>query len=80
MLGKNEIDWITFTSSSTVKNFFDVMKSETHSLENVSLASIGPVTSTTLRQFGFTPTVEAEPYTIESIVNAIVACEADTER
>lgn len=80
MLSRNEIDWITFTSSSTVKNFFDVMKSETHSLDKVAFASIGPVTSTTLGEFGFTPTVEADPYTIDSLVDAIVAHEEMTER
>jgi len=80
LLAKNEIDWITFTSSSTVKNFFDVMKSKTPRLDKVGLASIGPATSTTLGQFGFTPTVEAEPYTIEGLVGAIVAREAGTTR
>ena len=78
LLAKNEIDWITFTSSSTVKNFFDVMKSETPRLDEVGLVSIGPATSTTLGQFGFIPTVEAEPYTIEGLVDAIVAHEAGT--
>ncbi len=80
LLAKNEIDWITFTSSSTVKNFFDVMKSETPRLDEVGLASIGPATSTMLGQFGFIPTVEAEPHTIEGLVGAIVAREAGIER
>ena len=73
LLAENEIDWITFTSSSTVKNFFDVIKPKTACLGQVGLATIGPATSATLGQFGLAPTVEADPHTIEGLLDAIVA-------
>ncbi len=37
------------------------------------LASIGPITSATLRAHGLEPTVEAEPHTIAGLVEAVVA-------
>jgi len=62
-------DWITFTSSSTVKNLLTVTGRE--ALEGIKVASIGPVTSATARASGLTVDVEAEPHTIEGLVEAI---------
>lgn len=64
------VDWVTFTSSSTVKNFLALAGPE--ALRMVKTASIGPVTSDTLRQHGFTPTVEASPYTTQGVLDAIL--------
>ena len=66
-----EADWITFTSSSTVKNFLALNPPER--LASLRTASIGPVTSATLRQHGWEPTVEANPYTTQGILDAILA-------
>jgi len=63
-------DWITFTSSSTVKNLLAVTGRE--ALEGIKVASIGPVTSATAREARLTVDVEAEPHTIEGLVAAIV--------
>jgi len=65
---------ITFTSSSTVKNFMEMLGDERlHSplLEGVRLCSIGPVTSATLRQNNLRVDVEAKEYTIPGLVEAI---------
>jgi len=63
---------VTFTSSSTVNNFMTLLGSDAQRfLDGVSLASIGPVTSDTLRQSGFPPTVEAREYTMDGLVQAI---------
>lgn len=62
-------DWIVFTSSSTVKNFLALAGPEP--LKQSKLASIGPITSETLRKHGFEPTLEATPHTTEGIVDAI---------
>jgi uroporphyrinogen-III synthase len=43
-------DWITFTSSSTVRNFVAMAGAE--AIAGVKVASIGPVTSATAREFG----------------------------
>ncbi|MBL8216828.1 MAG: uroporphyrinogen-III C-methyltransferase [Bryobacterales bacterium] len=61
--------WITFTSSSTVKNFLALAGREI--LDGVRIASIGPVTSETARKHGLTVTAEAQPHTIEGLVQAL---------
>ncbi len=67
------VDAITFTSSSTVENFFELIKEEGLTLsDKVVLASIGPITSSTLRKFGYNPTVEAKEYTIPGLVQALI--------
>ena len=78
LLEKGQIHWITFTSSSTVKNFFAGIKPELLG-GSVGLASIGPVTSATIVQFGLSPTVEAERYTIDGLIEAIVEHEVKTK-
>jgi uroporphyrinogen III methyltransferase/synthase len=62
-----DADMITFTSSSTVTNFFSICP-ET----NAAIASIGPVTTDTIIKHGFKPSVVAEEYTIEGLVEGVV--------
>jgi uroporphyrinogen-III synthase len=65
---------ITFTSSSTVKNFVELLGEErvhTSILDRVKLCSIGPVTSATLKQNDLRVDVEAKEYTIPGLVEAI---------
>ncbi len=50
-------DYVTFTSSSTVRFFFDSVGDGLS--ERTRLASIGPVTSDALREHGREPDVEA---------------------
>ncbi|MDQ6705498.1 MAG: uroporphyrinogen-III C-methyltransferase [Acidobacteriota bacterium] len=63
-------DWITFTSSSTVKNLMQAI--EPAMLSGVKIASIGPVTSATARECGLEVTVEASEYTVSGLVEAII--------
>ncbi len=71
---KEKIDWVTFTSSSTVENFIKLLgKGYRKNLSGVKLASIGPITSQTLRKFGLKPHAEAKVYTIDGLVEAITA-------
>lgn len=65
-------DIVTFTSSSTATNFLALMGEDAQkALANVTLASIGPVTSKALRVAGFPPTIEAREYTMQGLVVAI---------
>jgi uroporphyrinogen-III synthase len=63
---------ITFTSSSTANNFLTLLGEHAQTfLQGVCLASIGPVTSDTLKQGGFPPTIEAREYTMNGVVEVI---------
>jgi len=65
---------ITFTSSSTVRNFLALLGTNLmRELEGIKLASIGPVTSATLREFGLSPDIEAREYTIPGLIRGIIA-------
>src|SRR5271166_2062608 len=63
---------ITFTSSSTVKNFVTLFGKKHPSFEGVRLASIGPVTSSTLRGLGLPVDIAAKEFTIPGLIRAIV--------
>jgi len=72
---------ITFTSSSTVRNFValmgrDMSRGRPHprkssAFDGVRFASIGPVTSSTLRELGLPVNIEATEYTIPGLIKAL---------
>ena len=70
---------ITFTSSSTVRNFLELLRERGRDIRGyingVRLASIGPVTSSTLRELGLPVDIEAREYTIPGLIQAIVAAQ-----
>ncbi len=73
---KKRPDVITFTSSSTARNFVDLLgrgRAARRALDGIAIASIGPVTSATLRDLGLPPTVQARHYTIPGLVSAILS-------
>ena len=63
-------DWVTFTSSSTAKNFAKLVPADR--LEGVRIASIGPVTSVTIRELGLRVAIEAREYTTEGLIEVLV--------
>ncbi len=65
-----EIDVVTFTSSSTVKNFVKLIGGA-ELLQNVKTACIGPVTAETLKNYGVTADVVAKEYTIPGLVEVL---------
>jgi uroporphyrinogen-III synthase len=78
---KGSLDFIAFTSSSTARNFVELLGAERddpggallqRNLQNgLKLASIGPITSATLRELRLPVHVEAREYTIPGLVKAI---------
>lgn len=62
-------DWVTLTSSSTVRHLMAAVPARL--LAGVKLASIGPVTSQTAREAGLEITVEAAEYTIDGLAQAL---------
>jgi uroporphyrinogen-III synthase len=64
---------VTFTSSSTARNFAELLgKTPPSSLKNIQFASIGPVTSATLRELHLPPPIEAREFTMGGLIRAIV--------
>jgi len=65
-------DLSTFTSSSTARNFHELMRGMSKDcLGNMIMASIGPVTSSTLRDCGYCVDIEARTYTMPGLAGAI---------
>ena len=62
-----QADIITFTSSSTVTNFFEIVTPG-----GQLLASIGPVTSKALEFYGSRPRITASEYTVAGLVQAMI--------
>ncbi len=73
-LKNGEIHYVTFTSSSTVDNFFEKIPAETlrANKDAVKLATIGPVTTKTLSVHGFESDITPEEFTIPALVQALV--------
>jgi len=74
---------ITFTSSSSARNFVSLLgqhlgylRSGPRSGARIRMASIGPVTSSTLLDLGLPVDIEAEEYTIPGLIRAIVAAQS----
>lgn len=74
-LHTRRIDAITFTSSSTVRNFLAMLAGEDLSalLSGVLIAAIGPITANTAQAAGLPVTVVAREYTIKGLVDALLA-------
>jgi uroporphyrinogen-III synthase len=68
---KRSPDVITFTSSSTVKNFVALLGRNL--ITGVQYASIGPITSATLRELSLRVDIEAREYTIPGLIAAVVS-------
>jgi uroporphyrinogen-III synthase len=64
---------ITFTSASTARNLIGLLHEAGLTLpETITLASIGPITSQTLRELGYAPTIEAASPTLVSLVESFL--------
>jgi uroporphyrinogen III methyltransferase/synthase len=73
MLAKNMIDAVTFTSSSTVRNFLSIFPGFKPSRGKPALACIGPITAKTLSDAGFKARITPAEYTVEKLALAIAA-------
>jgi uroporphyrinogen-III synthase len=82
---KRRPDIITFTSSSTVRNFVALLGKnmwrgrprprKASPIDSIRLASIGPITSSTLRELGLPVDIEATQYTIPGLIKALARVE-----
>ncbi|WP_018084946.1 uroporphyrinogen-III C-methyltransferase [Desulfurispora thermophila] len=76
LLQAGQIDYVTFTSSSTVRNFVSALNHPDLpgllQSRAVKVAAIGPVTAQTARELGLPVHIQAGRYTIEGLLEAIV--------
>lgn len=68
------ISIVTFTSSSTVKNFVQALAQENlqELLEGVQIACIGPVTADTAKELGLAPDIVAKDFSIQGLLDALL--------
>ncbi len=71
LLKNGKIDIITFTSSSTVRNFVQLVGDFEKSPDGVKIACIGPITAQTSTEYGIVPDIVASENTIEALAAAI---------
>jgi len=73
LLKHGEIDYITFTSSSTIKNFVDIIGIKNiDKINNLKVISIGPITTQSANNLNVNVYKEAEVSSIEGIINSIL--------
>jgi len=75
LLRNCEIDCLTFTSSSTVSNFFALIPKEDLlcCADRIAVACIGPITAETASSFGLKTSIMPSEYTIGGLVDSIVS-------
>ena len=66
-----KVEVVTFLSSSTVDAFYASIDGDLECVKNIKFASIGPVTSETMRKYGFSVDYEAKVYDINGILDAL---------
>ncbi len=67
-----EIDLVTFTSSSTVTNFFSLLGKNPELFSKAEFACIGPITAATLLGYGFDPVATADTHTTRGLKEKIL--------
>jgi uroporphyrinogen III methyltransferase/synthase len=74
MLLDKQVDVVTFTSASTVRNFCSLYGADAVAdlLRSVAIASIGPVTAEAAQQCDIRTSIMPSEYTIPALVRAIV--------
>ena len=72
ILKKEDIDYITFTSSSTVKYLVEILGDDKGLIRDIKKVSIGSITSQTIRDLGFELDIESDQASIDSMVSAIL--------
>ena len=74
LLMKGKVDAITFTSSSTVNHFAELLKKEDlqNLLSGIAIACIGPITARTAKNWKMRVQIQPKEYTIPALTQAIV--------
>lgn len=68
-----QADYVTFTSSSTVRFFLQAAGGDAGLSPSTRVVSIGPVTTATLREHDLRTDIQADPYDVEGMIAALLA-------
>ena len=68
---RGEVDVVTFTSSSTVRNLVAAIGDEVHRLRGTTIACIGPVTAATAQEAGFEVAIVSDEASVDGLVAAL---------
>ena len=75
-----QVDWVTFTSPSTVSAFMDLLEQAGAGFPPPArVACIGPITANAARERGLAVDVEAREYTVAGLIQALVECTAGVD-
>ncbi|MGH8900704.1 MAG: uroporphyrinogen-III C-methyltransferase [Egibacteraceae bacterium] len=77
-LAAGDVHVLAFASSSTVRNFVDLLGGPVD--PRMRVASIGPVTTETCRELGLRVDAEADPHDLDGLVQAVIAAAAQVTR
>jgi uroporphyrinogen III methyltransferase / synthase len=80
LLAVRAADYVTFTSSSSVRYFLQALGEGPALSASTRIVSIGPVTSETLREHGLEPHVETERHDVDGIIDALLSDAASGAR
>ena len=70
---EHDIDFVTFTSGSTVRNLVALLEGDPGRLGEARVACIGPVTAAAANEAGLRVDIEAERHTVVGLVEALKA-------
>jgi uroporphyrinogen III methyltransferase/synthase len=68
-LAEGDVHWITVTSSAIARSLVQMFGDD---LRQSRLASLSPITSNTLRELGFEPTIEANVHNMQGLIDALL--------
>ena len=67
-----DVDVITFTSSSTVTNYVEIMGADYVLPPHIKISCIGPVTAATAKKAGFAIDITQDEYTMDGLVHSLI--------
>ncbi|MDX1675856.1 MAG: uroporphyrinogen-III synthase, partial [Longimicrobiales bacterium] len=72
-LESGAVEWIAFTSPSTVRNLRDALGPDVFglALRRARAAAIGPTTAEAVRKAGFDDVVVADPHSLEGLASRV---------
>ncbi|MEG2658113.1 MAG: uroporphyrinogen-III synthase, partial [Clostridiales bacterium] len=71
LLTTGEVNFIPFTSASTVDGFVQALNNDLTCLKDVKTVAIGPITKKRMLELGITPDLEATDHSLEGIISVL---------